>query len=90
MVERADKFENGYIGVHARGVATGVCGYIPPPPKKKKTRQSKQTFYGVEMTPERQLNMRIEVLYPRKLLYPPNKFLATPWCAGDGLTSLVF
>ena len=64
------------VNITIRGVATGVYGvYIP-------LNQSKQTFYGVEMTAERLLNMSIEVLYPsppqKKTFIPQNKFLATP------------
>jgi len=38
----------------------------------------KVNFYGVKMTPERLLNISIEVLYLPKIFIPPNKFLATP------------
>jgi len=61
--------------VIARGVATGwISVFIPP----KKINPSK-LLWG-KMTPERLLN---SFIHPQKLLYPQNKFLATPLVIAD-------
>ena len=47
-------------------------GIYPPPPKKK---SAQVNFLWGKMTSERLFN---SFIHPQKLLYPQNKFLATP------------
>ena len=51
----------------------GGYRYLNPPPKKKKSAQV--NFLWGKMTSERLFN---SFIHPQKLLYPQNKFLATP------------
>jgi len=64
--------KDSHMGV--RGVAMGVdIGiYTPFPPKKK---SAQVNFLWGKMTSERLFDSFIQ---PQKLLYPQNKFLATP------------
>ena len=48
-----------------------ICIYTPPPKKKS----AKVNFLWGKMTSERLFN---SFIHPQKLLYPQNKFLATP------------
>jgi len=51
---------------------------------------SQSTFYGVEMTSERLLNMTIDVLYPQTFILKKNKYdEATPMYSHDVTVNFV-